>query len=230
MHRIALSTSLLMAVTIAAAAGLAAQSAPPPQVQDLALPVAAAPAGSAIVPAQTPIRLQLETHISTRFSQYGDGFAARVMTPVYYQGRQVIPAGSIVSGRVLRSKDERPLRGVSELLLNPDELTMPNGRSYTISAVVIQSDPNNPARVNREGMLREPRGLMRTDIRHVEIGAGAGVLGGVLLAGGQGALIGTGVGAAVAAGIWLVRHRHLALAPGDQLTVRLDRPLRLTRK
>lgn len=185
------------------------------------------PAAAVIVPANTPIALQLETHLSTRDNQYGDGFAARVAKPVFYQGREVIPVGSILEGRVIRVRDERPARADSELLLRPDQLTTPDGEHYTISAVVIQGDPNQESKVDSEGVLREPRGLMRTDLHHAEIGGAAGVVGGALLAGGEGALEGGGVGLALAAGIWLVRRRHLELNPGSLLTVRLERPLQI---
>ncbi|HUX67664.1 MAG TPA: hypothetical protein VMV31_09255 [Terriglobales bacterium] len=203
--------ALVAAALVAAAA---AQSVPPT-------------AAAAIVPAQTPIPLQLETHLSTRFNKYGDGFAARVTTSIYYQGREVIPAGSILEGHVIRVRDARPLRGDSELLLQPDLLTTPGGQNYTISAEVVQADPLHSPRVDSEGMLREPRGLMKTDLHHVEAGSGIGAVGGALLAGGEGAAAGAGIGAAAALGIWLVRHRHLELNPGSRLTVRLDRPLQL---
>ncbi|HVB40465.1 MAG TPA: hypothetical protein VNE83_06165 [Terriglobales bacterium] len=231
------------------AVGLAlAQTAPAPTVTDiaatparlatpLAAPVAnpvarrARPATAAtIVPANTPIRLQLETHLSTRFNKYGDGFAARVMTSVFYQGQEVIPSGAILEGHVMRVQDSRPAVSDSALMLKPDLLTMPDGQKYVISAMVVQSDAQNPARVNAEGELQEPRGMMASDIHHAEAGIGGGIVGGALLAGAQGAAVGAGVGAAVAAGVWLVRHRHLELNPGSQLTVKLERPLQLTRQ
>ncbi|HXR97462.1 MAG TPA: hypothetical protein VN709_06420 [Terriglobales bacterium] len=225
----------VVASIIAATGWAMAQTAPAPRSQDIPAPTtAAAPAtahapvgDSNLVPAQTPIELQLETHLSTRDNKYGDGFAARVVKSVYYQGREVIPSGSILEGHVLRVRDARPMVSDSELLLQPDLLSTPNGQRYTVSAEVIQGDPVGESKVDKEGVLREPRGVMTTDIHHAEIGAGSGMIGGALLAGGEGAVAGAGVGAAVAAGIWLARHRHLELNPGSKLTVRLDRPLEL---
>lgn len=181
-----------------------------------------------LVPAGTPIALQLETQLNTQWNGYGDGFAARVMKTVFYQGREVIPSGSILEGHVMHVEDARPVKGQSELLLKPDLLTLPNGGRYTISAVVIQDDARNAARVDSEGMLHEPRGMMTSDVRHLEIGGAGGFIGGAVLAGGQGAMVGAGLGAAVAVGIWLVRRRHLVLNPGSQLTVRLQRPIELS--
>lgn len=216
---LALSAALSAALPLAAAAQTATTQT-----------LAARPAASEFVPVGTPIALQLETHLSTRDNQYGDGFAARVSQSVYYQGREVIPVGSILEGHVMRVRDERPYRADSELLLKPDQLTTPEGRTYTVSAVVIQGDPNKESAVDSEGVLREPRGVLRSDIHHAEWGGGAGVVGGALVSGAQGALIGGGVGVAVAAGIWLVRRRHLDLNPGSVLTVRLERPLQLSQR
>jgi hypothetical protein len=209
----------LLTFTAVAQARVRSAPIPPPRA-------AAAPAAR-LVPARTPIALQLETPLSTRVNRYGDGFAARVMTSVYYQGREVIPAGSILEGHLLRVKDERPIRGASELYLQPDLLSTPDGARYTISAEVVQSDPLHAAKVNNEGELREPRGMMLTDLHHVEAGTAAGAVGGALLAGGSGAAAGAGLGAAIAVGLWLVRHRHLTLHPGTRLTVRLERAIQL---
>ncbi|MGH9392709.1 MAG: hypothetical protein ACRD1E_00940, partial [Terriglobales bacterium] len=164
---------LLLPLLFTAWAG--AQAAPAPRVQDLppaSAAAAAAPLGAAalLVPDQTPIQLQLETHLSTRINSYGDGFAARVLQSVFYNRQEVIPAGSIIEGHVMRVRDERPAVADSELLLKPDLLTTPDGARYTISAEVIQSDPLHEAAVDSEGVLREPRGLMSSDIHHAEIG------------------------------------------------------------
>lgn len=218
----------------AAGAQLASSASSAPSTSTIAgarVQPAASTAGSSAVsaelPARTPIQLQLETHLSTRFSAYGDGFAARVARPVYYQGREILPTGSIIEGHVVQVRDRRPASGDSELLLKPDRLTMPNGQNYTISAHLIQGDPHNAAKVGSEGVLKEPRGVMTSDLHHGEIAAGSGLAGGALLAGAQGALIGTGVGVAVVAGVWLIHKRHLELNPGSYLTVQLDRPLEL---
>jgi hypothetical protein len=142
---------------------IAAAQAPSPTVTDIPAPSTRSAAVRTVagtapltLPAQTPIPLQLETHLSTRDNQYGDGFAARVMTSVFYQGREVVPAGSILEGHVIRVRDERPALADSELLLKPDLLTLPDGTRYTISAVVTQSDPLHEAKVDSEACCANP--------------------------------------------------------------------------
>lgn len=232
-----LLTPVAALASLLALAASAQTSAPVPKVSDIPAagatatkPVAAttaAPTAVTVVPAGTPIALQLETQLNTQYSSDGDGFAARVMTAVYYKGDVVIPSGAILEGHVMHEQDARPLTGQSELLLKPDLLVMPNGQRYTVSAEVIQNDPHSAARVDTEGMLREPRGMLASDVHHTEIGSVGGFVSGAVLAGGQGAMVGAGLGAAVAVGIWLVRRRHLVLNPGSHLTVRLQRPIQL---
>ncbi len=75
-------------------------------------------------------------------------------------------------------------------------------------------------------MLRE-HGMLAPDVRHTEIGSVGGFIGRAVLADGQGAMVGAGLGPAAAVGIWLACRQHLVLNPGSPLTVRLQRPIRL---
>lgn len=214
--------SALLVVGAAAQTGSAppaAAAAPAPAVQ---------PASAArIIPAQTPVELQLETHLNTRDNKVGDGFAARVLQPVLYNGQTVIPAGAIVEGHVEMIKDARPAEGTSEILLRPDLLTMPSGEHYIISADVVQNDPLTGTKIDSEGMMKAPRGPVHADIEHAEVGGGGGLVAGAVLAGAKGAMVGGVVGVAVAGGMWLALHRHVDLNPGSRLTVRLDRAVQL---
>ncbi len=183
--------------------------------------------GKTTLPSGTPIALQLETSVSTASSKAGEGFAARVMKTVYLYGRPVIPAGSIVEGRVLHVKDTRPAQGHSELLLHPDLLTTPSGQRYHLIADVIQTDPISGTEVDSEGMILSKRGPSRADKLRLIAGGGGGAVTGAVLIGAKAALVGGGVGAAAAAGWWLLRHRHAEMKAGEHLTVRLDQPLRI---
>ena len=182
------------------------------------------------VPAGTPLKLQLETRLSTADNRDGDGFAARVMVGVYYQGHEVIPEGSIVEGHVVEVKDSRPAVRDSELLLRPDLLSTPDGTQYRISADVMQVENGGGTHVDNEGGVHGERGPNGSDAKHAAIGVSTGAIVGAVLVGGKAALIGGGVGAAIAGGLWLLRKRHLELKPGAHIVIRLDRPVTLTPK
>src|SRR5215212_5466884 len=52
------------------------------------------------VPEDTIISVQMNGTLSSRTSRVGDKFTATVTIPVYVNGKPVIPAGTIVEGRV----------------------------------------------------------------------------------------------------------------------------------
>lgn len=202
------------------AVGMAAAITPPQP--------AAVPPRTLILPAGTPIEVRLETTISSANAQEGDHFAGLVTRSVYVNGRRAIPHGSILEGTVREVVDRRVATGASALLLHPDFLALPNGRRYRISAQVTRALAATDVHVGPEGALTAPRGMQPEDVHRTELTGGGGLVAGALVAGAQGALIGTGVGAGVAVGWWLLSHRHAALNQGAILDVRLDQPVALT--
>jgi len=182
------------------------------------------------VPAGTPLKLQLETRLSTADTHQGDGFAARVMVSVYYHGKEVIPEGAIVEGHVLKVEDARPAMHDSEMLLRPDLLSMPDGTEYHVDADVMEVDNGGGSHLDNEGTLHGKRGPEHADVVNAGVGLTAGAMTGAVLAGGKAALIGGGVGVAIAGGLWLLRKRHLELKPGAHIVIRLDRPMTLQPK
>lgn len=182
------------------------------------------------VPAGTPLKLQLETRLSTGDTHQGDGFAARVMVSVYYHGKEVIPEGAIVEGHVLEVRDARPAVHDSEILLRPDLLNLPDGSQYQMHADVMEVDNGGDSRVDNEGAVHGERGPQHADVVNAGVGLTAGAVTGAVLAGSKAALIGGGVGVAIAGGLWLLRKRHLELKPGAHIIIRLDRPMTLVPK
>lgn len=192
-------------------------------------PRAAAKApGTLILPAGTPVEIQLETAISSADAQEGDHFAGLVTRSVYVHGRRAIPHGSIIEGTVREVVDRRVATGASALLLHPDFLALPDGQRYRINAEITQALAATGVRVGSEGELTAPRGMQPGDVHRAELAGGGGLAAGALVAGAQGALIGTGIGAGIAVGWWLLSHRHAALNQGAILEVRLDHPVALS--
>lgn len=184
-------------------------------------------AAGMVLPAGTPIPIRLETELSSGDDRAGGSFAGRVTRDIYMNGQLAIPEGSILEGRVLRVRDRSPLHGRSEMLLDPDYLRIPGGRGYVLSAGVASGQQVERGKVGREGTIRGQRGPTKRDEHHAMLAGGAGLAAGVLLAGGEGALIGTGVGAAAVGGLYLLRPRHLKLPMGTRLVIKLNRQLAL---
>src|SRR4030095_16086149 len=52
------------------------------------------------IPPDTVIAVQMNGTLTSRTAHVGDKFTATVTVPVYANGRTVIPAGSIIEGRI----------------------------------------------------------------------------------------------------------------------------------
>ncbi len=212
-------------------------SAPPPLAAPPSNPVAGTPmrprlerrrpAQGLVLPAGTPIPFRLEMPLSTQDDRAGGSFAGRVTRDIYLNRRLVIPEGSILEGRILRVHDQSPLHGRSEMMLNPDFLRLPGGQTYVLSAEIMPGQNLHGAQVGAEGAITGRRGPTHADKHHAIESGGAGLVTGALLAGGEGALIGTGVGAAAVGGWYLFHTRHLNLPAGTRLVIRLDRGVQL---
>jgi hypothetical protein len=102
------------------------------------------------IPAGTPLPVQLREHVSMK---RGEPLEGHLLYPVYVENRLVIPAGSIVRGRVIALNDDRSRRIHARLwgdftpfhvpVVRFDELVMPDG---TIEQLV-SNDASNGAPV-----------------------------------------------------------------------------------
>lgn len=220
-------TSLGPGGTMTPAAAAASSTSPAASYAAPALSAQPQSQGGLRLPAGTPIAVRLETPLSSDSVKAGGSFAARVMRSVWLGKTEAIPAGSILEGHVLRVRDRSPLEGDSELMLSPDYLRIPGAGVYIISASLDSRTVPTGEKINSEGVIRQGRGFRARDARRTGLSSVAGVVAGAAVAGGEGALLGAGVGAVAAGGWYLLHHRHLALGIGTPLVVRLARPVEL---
>ena len=113
----------------------------------------------------TPIKMRLETAISGKHAKPNRLFSANVTEPVALNGETIIPAGTTVSGRIARIVNSRRIQGRPTIDLRPDKLIFADGRTVSISAVVV--DTGNPRRfdVDEEGRIKTPPGTPMTLVR-----------------------------------------------------------------
>ncbi|HLH09587.1 MAG TPA: hypothetical protein VKW78_20280 [Terriglobales bacterium] len=182
------------------------------------------PVASAMsLPAGTAIRIKMDQAIST-FNKRGDRFSGRVTEAVSYQGKVVIPAGSLVQGDVLRTSSPRRIKGKPMIDLHPELVSLPNGQSYLIAASVVDTDQPKIFDVTQEGQIKGP-GHSRSDLVIGGIGTGFGVGIGALAAGPEGALIGAGVGATAGTVRWLINRNDMIIPAGTGLILELNRAM-----
>ena len=93
------------------------------------------------LPIGTRIAGHLNNTISTRVTPAGTRFAAEVPQAIVREGRVLVPAGSVINGRITQIHGGRRISGASAIRLQADQIVLPNGVSYRINAEVVDIGP-----------------------------------------------------------------------------------------
>jgi len=178
------------------------------------------------VPAGTALMVKLETTLATFSNKAGDPFQARLTQPVVLNGKTLIPAGTMVEGRVTRVLEPRRITGKPTIGILPEALVLPTGERLFLDATLVDTDILGTD-VNQEGEFKGA-GHDRRDEIETGGGTAGGMLIGGLIGGPPGILIGGVVGAGSTGVHWLSKHRSATLPAGTELTLELNRPLAMT--
>ncbi|HEX8137234.1 MAG TPA: hypothetical protein VF544_06555 [Pyrinomonadaceae bacterium] len=178
--------------------------------------------GSVTIPANTEMRVELLTNLSTEASQKGDRFQARVIEPQELEG-------AMIQGVVSRVKRSGRVRGASELQLSFEQISL-NGRWSNFEAQVIEvisRGGTGVGDVDEEGGVRGT-GSTRDDVTKIGTGAAIGAIIGAIAGGGKGAAIGAAIGGAVGTGGAISsRGSDIRLSAGQELRIRTSNTTRL---
>lgn len=171
------------------------------------------------IPADTVLRIELLTNLSTDATQKGDRFQARVIEPNQYQG-------AMIEGHVSRVKRPGKIKGNSELQLSFDQISL-NGSWTKFSAQVIEVENSGASEgvgnVDQEGGVKG-KDRTKDDVAKVGASTGVGAIIGAIVGGGKGAAIGAAIGGAVGAGSVITSSgRDIRLEHGQQMKIRTAR-------
>lgn len=178
------------------------------------------------VPEGTPLKVKLETTISTFSSKVGDAFHGKTTEPVVIDGKTLIPSGSTVEGRVTKLNEPRRISGKPTIGLFPEHIVLPDGQRFMLNAALVDTDIKGTD-VNEEGQFKGS-GHDKRDQIEVAGGTGAGMLVGGLAGGPPGLLIGGAIGAGATTTHWLVQRRSAVLPSGTGLLLELSRPMTMS--
>ena len=133
-----------------------------------------------IIPSGTSITVRLQQRLSSASAVSGERFEAVIDEPVVVGDQVVIPAGAVAEGHVTVARHSGRLHHPGQLGLTLDRVTVDN-------QIVLL----NTSHVVARGGSHKKRNW-----GWIGGGTGGGALIGALAAGGKGALIGSGIGAA----------------------------------
>nr|MBA2731733.1 hypothetical protein [Acidobacteriota bacterium] len=181
----------------------------------------ATPANVSFIPANTMLRVELLTNLSTDATQRGDRFQARVVEPAEYQG-------AMIEGHVTRVKRPGKVKGSAELQLAFDKISS-NSRWTDFKAQlveVVDTGGDGVGEVDEEGGVRG-KDKTKDDVAKVGASAGVGAIIGAIFGGGKGAAIGAAIGGATGAGgVLTSRGKDIRLDNGQHLRIRTSNETR----
>lgn len=177
----------------------------PPEMQFVTMTAAAG----------SELEVELLGELSTRDNQPGDGFTARVTSPIIEGDKVLVPMNSTVRGEVTAVQKSGGSGEEAVIKVRFIDV-MFNGETWPMSASVVEANP-------------ETRGRYSTGDKVARGGAGAvagAILGRVIGGNSRGTVIGAAVGAAAGTAITLATEDVDAVLPeGSKLRLRLDEPL-----
>jgi hypothetical protein len=177
--------------------------------------------GDFIVPNGTVITAMLDGSIDTKLSQNNDKFRMTVQSPMQFRG-------AVIDGHVTAVGRSGRVSGRSNVTLNFDTITLPDGKTYDFSGFLksIKDQNGKQVKVDAEGTIKGDSQTKETAKRG-GAGAGIGAVIGAITGGGAGAAIGAIIGGSVGAGSVIVQGRDdLQLYKGSTITIQASSPIR----
>ncbi len=180
-----------------------------------------------VVPDGTVISVVLNSFLNSKSTQVGDSFYADVVYPIWLNQRLVIPKGSTIRGTVTEVVRPGRVKGKGRIAVRFDDILLPNGVKRTLNATFKGIHGPGSEKIDRKTETVDAGSSKGQDTGTVVGTAGEGAIIGALSAGGKGAAIGSGAGAAVGlATVLFSRGKDLLLEPGTQFDLELKQPLK----
>jgi hypothetical protein len=180
-----------------------------------------------VVPTGTKISIIMDTAVDSDTSQEGDEFSARSAEDLTIDGTTVVPAGSIIRGRIATLNAPKHLNRSGSVALKFDTVTTPDNRQIPLVANLVARGGVVHARRGVKDIAIDTGTFALPTVVALGIGAVAGNSSSSVGTGG-GALIGAAVGAAVGLCILMAKKgKRVDVRPGDELKIELAEDLHM---
>lgn len=179
------------------------------------------------VPANTVLRVRMDSQLNSKTARVGDRFTTTVTEPGYAGGVEVIPVGSKIAGRV-SSVQRAGRRTPGSITVGFYQLQLPTSQVYAINGSLssLQADDVN---ADNEGTV-EGKSNRKRDAVFIGGGAATGAIIGGIAGGGKGAAIGAILGGGLGTGARVYeKEQDAEVKSGTEFGVILNRAVRLPR-
>lgn len=161
-----------------------------------------------VIPTGTPITVRLQERLSSASAVPGERFDAVIDEPIVVRNQVVVPVGALAVGHVVLARRSGRLRHPGELGVTLDSITVGQDNVHLATSSVVV----------RGGSYK------KRNWAFIGGGTGGGALIGALAAGGKGALIGSGIGAAAGTTTaFITGKKNVAFGVERRLRFRVDR-------
>jgi hypothetical protein len=195
------------------------------------------------LPAGTACKILLLGDVSASKSKPGDVVKARLLEPVFLNARVVLPAGSLIEGRVVKKTPPRWGSRAGSLSLTFTGLTLPGGNFIPIAASLTgaELDRRSHTKMDAEGQLRGERPGKAWMAINIGVTAGLAkevddttqlIIEAIVSTATDASTAGTArIVSSCISGIFMVsrRGRDVVLPRFTEMDIALDRPLSVTR-
>jgi hypothetical protein len=171
-------------------------------------------------------RVRLNQTITSETARIGDQFTTTVVDPVYAGGIEVVPAGSVITGRVTSVARASRKSKAGTLGVHFVSLSLPTGIARAINGDLTDLTAGNVTADNEGGV--SGRSATKRNVVFIGGGAATGALIGAIAGGGKGAGIGAIVGGGLgAAGAVFSRGHEAEVKSGTEFGVILNQTVSL---
>jgi len=179
------------------------------------------------VPAGTTLHCRTMQTLTTKLNSQGDAFTISLAEPVSINGHVAIPVASTLAGRITRMDRPGRIKGVGQMRLTVEQITLPDGRNFPIGAILMTAyGADNVKVVGSEGLVKGPSSRV-PDFQEIAAGTAGGTLLGLIFAH---PFIGATVGlTATTVDRMRRRGKDLTIPAGTLLNYQLTRELAITR-
>ena len=177
------------------------------------------------LPQNQYFRLRMNQTLNSGTARVGDRFQTTVVTPVYAGGVEVVPAGSIVEGRVTSVSPARTRGREGQIGLQFDTVVVPDGTRHQLDGALTELQDTRAGNVDAENEV-SGKSADKRNVAYVGGGTVGGAVIGGAIGGGKGAGIGAIIGAgAGVAGVMLQKGNEAEVRSGTEIGMVTMRPI-----